>query len=200
LYQASSYFIKNSTGEILLFKTINQKAFQEIQPDEEYPLDFQSLQNFDKILKSQNKETSVAPERRKSGSMQKRLNKNRDILHDIQLFEKSNYNAELKGSYDGSSNDEDEDTDSHHLFSDESTGEEPGSEEDDLLSATKESLILYDEDEQGHCRSIRAFNLKNEGDAREYNIHEVASRSIYRRRNYKFLKSEPKKVQFQVLI
>ena len=30
LYNASSFFIKNSTGEILLFKTTTQKAYSEI--------------------------------------------------------------------------------------------------------------------------------------------------------------------------
>jgi hypothetical protein len=46
MYNASSYFIKNSTGEILLFKTTKQKAYNEIQADEEYPLDFQTYEKY----------------------------------------------------------------------------------------------------------------------------------------------------------
>ena len=37
-----------------MFKTLNQKAFQEIQPDEEYPIDFQiqtMVHTFDSPLK-----------------------------------------------------------------------------------------------------------------------------------------------------
>lgn len=30
----------------MLFKTFNQRAFLEIQPDEEYPLDFQMIKNY----------------------------------------------------------------------------------------------------------------------------------------------------------
>jgi hypothetical protein len=40
LYSSYSYFIKNATGEILMFKTLSAKAFQEVQPDEEIPIDF----------------------------------------------------------------------------------------------------------------------------------------------------------------
>ena len=47
-FESSSYFIKNSTGEVLRFKTLNQKTFLELQPDEEYPLDFQLRKNFEK--------------------------------------------------------------------------------------------------------------------------------------------------------
>lgn len=49
-------------------------------------------------------------------------------------------------------------------------------------------------------QSRRTLGNRAVGGVKDYNLQEVASRSIYRRRNYKFMKSEPKKVQFQVLI
>lgn len=57
---------------------------------------------------------------------------------------------------------------------------------------------MHADDELGQSR--RPLGNRTAGGVKEYNLHEVASRSIYRRRNYKFMKSEPKKVQFQVLI
>eukprot|EP00347_Sterkiella_histriomuscorum_P015009 403358661 len=40
---SSQYYIKNSTGEILMFKTTNQPIFQELQPEELNELDFDAV-------------------------------------------------------------------------------------------------------------------------------------------------------------
>jgi hypothetical protein len=69
LYNLSNYFIKNATGEILLFKTVSQKTFQEIQPDEEYPIDFQINQlvtELDLQLKAQTSMSQMATQKRMS--------------------------------------------------------------------------------------------------------------------------------------
>jgi len=43
-FSPSSFFIKNKTGELLLFKAGRQPAFTEMKPSETLPLDFQKHQ------------------------------------------------------------------------------------------------------------------------------------------------------------
>jgi hypothetical protein len=81
-----------------MFKTSSQKAFQEIQPDEEYPIDFQIQsmvhaydsptkrgQNLDKAAESQAdlKQSIDTIRKMKKKSKRRKMKNNRDILNEI---------------------------------------------------------------------------------------------------------------------
>ena len=134
-FSASSYFIKNSTGEILMFKTPNQTAFQEILPDEEYPLDFQVVPT----------DNSIFMNYRSGKSTARKFSFDKVSDEDINTFASSN-----------------------------------GSQDEDSEISDEENPVFID-DEKG---------------LKDFRLTILQARSIYRRRNYKFFKSEPKKVLF----
>jgi hypothetical protein len=52
-FSPSSYFIKNKTGELLMFMASKKPAFTELQPNETLPLDFNKV-GFDEQVQNMN--------------------------------------------------------------------------------------------------------------------------------------------------
>ena len=118
-----------------MFKTPNQTAFQEILPDEEYPLDFQ-------VVPADN---SIFMNYRSGKSTARKFSFDKVSDEDINTFASSN-----------------------------------GSQDEDSEISDEENPVFID-DEKG---------------LKDFRLTILQARSIYRRRNYKFFKSEPKKVLF----
>lgn len=86
------------------------------------------------MLKTQREEAQALPECKRPGGLQRRRTRDGESLKEILLFERGDGRSGLRGSHDGSSNDEDEDTDSQHLSSAGSSDDEPESEGEDPAS------------------------------------------------------------------
>lgn len=80
------------------------------------------------MLKTQREEARATPESQRPGDLQRGRTRDGESLKEILLFERGDGPPGLRASYDGSSNDEDEETDSQHLSSAGSSDDEPESE------------------------------------------------------------------------
>ena len=145
-FSPSSYFIKNKTGEILLFKAGREPAFTEMQPNETLPLVFQKEQASD------------------VGPVSKLLSGSEDNLDTF---------GGSKGGFTGPP--------SSDVVPSERSGEQTTSEEES------------DPEEGADTDFALTFGMR-QGMA----LHKA--RSIFRRGRFRFKKSEPSRVQLQVLI
>jgi hypothetical protein len=150
----------------------------------------------------------------KNKSKRRRMKNNRDILNEINQSGLMDDNAELglkdisfaadltfrslqaQSSEGSQSPYTDSEGENSSLDEDESQSEMSDAEDVDFIGGDN----IFQPKQQSSRRNSKNDQAKEKDPIHEFKINFQPSRSIFRRRNYRFLKSEPKKVYFQIVI